>query len=417
MRMEDAQRRREREMAAAAVLRSVGKFGRSTSLGVLVLLGAALPATTQQAGAAHVAPSLPVQMDLHRAEPVRFSALGPKAILTNIKCGPGGDIYAVYTTSSLATEREQPVRRISASSRRVTEYPVAPISGYEKLLRLSFDVSADGTLYALVRGTPQSAPGSKPDPVYLIVKYKDDGSMDSHFAVGEVPGKHINPISLAVFADGHSLVSGTTLEKAADKTSLGVFSAMFDQNGAFRAPITFMKPATPAESSASPSPRGAPPAAARQPAAEKEAEKEKDSADPITLASSLLSVSSSDGNIYVLQNVGRLDVVSLSGSVEREFKLKPPANGLSPLQMAAAGPGFLFVSYDHLATGEPGENGKYRSMVTVVDPRSGEVTAIYSMPEAETDFAVSACAASPNDFVFLNSDDQGYLEVVHYAPN
>jgi hypothetical protein len=85
--------------------------------------------------------------------------------------------------------------------------------------------------------------------------------------------------------------------------------------------------------------------------------------------------------------------------------------------MAAAGTGFLFVSYEHLATGEPGENGKYRSMATVVDPRSGEVTAIYSMPEAETDFAVSACAASPNDFVFLSSDDQGYPEVVHCSPN
>jgi hypothetical protein len=39
------------------------------------------------------------------------------------------------------------------------------------------------------------------------------------------------------------------------------------------------------------------------------------------------------------------------------------------------------------------------------------------MPQTETDFAVSACAASPNDFVFLGSDEQGNLEVVHYLPN
>lgn len=69
------------------------------------------------------------------------------------------------------------------------------------------------------------------------------------------------------------------------------------------------------------------------------------------------------------------------------------------------------------ATGEPGENSRYRGMITVAYPQSGEVTAIYRMPQAETDFAVPACAASPKDFFFLSSDDQGYLRVVHYLPN
>jgi len=414
MPMEDAQHQREQEMAATAASCSVGKLGRSTGLGALVLLLAALPATTQQAGgASRLAPSLPVRADLHRAETVRFSALGPKAIVSHIKCGPGGgDIYAVYNTSSLEALREQPIRRISASPRRVTEYPIPPIPGYEGLARVNFDVSADGTLFELVRGTPQTGSGNKQDPVYLIVKYKDDGSMDSHFAIGEVPGQHTRPISLAVFTDGHSLVSGTTLEKTPDRTLLGVFSAMFDQSGVFRAPVTLLKLAAPAESGASPSPRGTTPTTARK----DEAEKGRDSTDPITLASSLLSVSSSDGNIYVLQN-GRLDVVSALGSVEHEFELRPPAKGLSPLQMAAAGAGFLFVSYGHISTGEPGENAQDRSMITVLYPQTGEVTAIYDAPQAETDLAVSACAVSANDFVFLRSDEQGYLEVVHYVPN
>jgi hypothetical protein len=85
--------------------------------------------------------------------------------------------------------------------------------------------------------------------------------------------------------------------------------------------------------------------------------------------------------------------------------------------MAAAGRGFLFVFYDHVATGEPGENSRYSGMISVVYPQSGEVTAIYRVPHTEADFAVSACAASPNDFLFLSSDKQGYLEVVHYLPN
>jgi len=45
------------------------------------------------------------------------------------------------------------------------------------------------------------------------------------------------------------------------------------------------------------------------------------------------------------------------------------------------------------------------------------VTNVYRMPQAENDFAVSACAVSLSDFLFLTADTQGYLEVVHYLPN
>ncbi|MBV9760071.1 MAG: hypothetical protein JO340_05875 [Acidobacteriaceae bacterium] len=109
-----------------------------------------------------------------------------------------------------------------------------------------------------------------------------------------------------------------------------------------------------------------------------------------------------------------MDVVSPAGSFEREFKLKPPADGLTGIHMAPAGPGFLFVFYDHVATGERGENSRYQSMISLVYPKSGEVTAHYRLPQSETDFGVAACAASPKDFLFLSADEQGYLEVVHY---
>ncbi|MBV9760070.1 MAG: hypothetical protein JO340_05870 [Acidobacteriaceae bacterium] len=89
----------------------------------------------------------------------------------------------------------------------MTEYPIPAISGYQKPARASFDVGADGTLYALLQAYPQSDSKSRPDPVYLIVKYKDDGRVDSYFALGELPGKHIQPTSIAVFADRSFLIS------------------------------------------------------------------------------------------------------------------------------------------------------------------------------------------------------------------
>lgn len=176
-----------------------------------------------------VQPSPPAPtMDLHRADVIRLDKPAPAAVSSKIKCGPGGDIYAVYSSVSSQEMWRNPIRRISASSRSVTEYPIPTISGYQRLTRLIFDVSADGTLYALLQAFPQSNSDSKPDPVYLIVKYKDDGQVDSYFALGEVPGKHIRPTSLAMFGADNSMVSGTTILKNPGGTSLGVFSAIFE---------------------------------------------------------------------------------------------------------------------------------------------------------------------------------------------
>ncbi|MGB9446807.1 MAG: hypothetical protein WBR26_17530, partial [Candidatus Acidiferrum sp.] len=220
----------------------IRKFGRNASLGLLVLVGAALPTVSWQAGggAAPAAPPSPVPtVDLHRADVIRFSAPGPAAVLSTMKCGPGGDIYVIYSSTSSQEMAAIPIRRISVFSRSVTEYAVPAISGYRRLARLSFDVSADGSLYALLQAIPQTGAERKSDPAYLIVKYKDDGNVDSYVVVGEIPGERIHPTSLAMFGAGNSLVSGTTVQKTAEgTTSLGVFSAMFDRGGTFRAPVT-----------------------------------------------------------------------------------------------------------------------------------------------------------------------------------
>lgn len=398
----------------AIIIRYVGSLGRNANLGLMMLLGTTLALVTgQTAETPRVQPSSSVPtVDLHRGTVIRFSAPGPAAVATRIQCGPGGDVYAIYSSSTSLQMWSAPIRRVSISSRSVTEYAIPAISGYESLSRASFDVAANGTLYALLQAYPQSGSKSKSDPVYFIVKYKDDGQLDSYLTLGELPGKRIQPTSLALFADGSFLVSGTTIEKTLDGTSLGVFSAIFDQKGAFRAPVTLMRLDTPAESSGSPRLEGASTTTPQQNADEKE----KLSRNAIPLASSLHSVSSSDGYIYIFQESGRLDIVSPVGSVEHEFKLRPPADRLSGVHMAAAGPGFLFIYYDHVATGEPGENSQYPGMISVVYPQSGEVTAIYRLPQTENEFLVPACAASPNDFLFLSADEQGFLEVVHYVP-
>ncbi len=395
--MQPAQQQAGQEKVAATTLRNIGRFRGNASLGLLVLLGITPSASTVLAdGEPQVqSPSLVTTVDLHRAEVIRFNKPGPAAVSSKIRCGPGGDIYAIYSSTSSREMSSAPITRLSMFSRSVTEYPIPAIAGYEKLMRLSFDVSADGILYALLQAVPQSGSDSKPDPVYLIVKYKDDGQIDSYIAIREELGKQIRPTSLAMFGADNSLVSGTASQKTSDGiTSIGVFSAIFDRGGTFRAPVTLMKLATPAESGDSPAPKA--------------------SSTPVSLASSLLTVGASD-YIYVLQDA-HLDVVSLSGSVDHEYALRSPADKLSATQMASTGGGYLFVVYDHIATGELDESNKYRSMITVIYSQTGEVTNLYRMPQAEPDFVVPACAASLSDFLFLSSDEQNYLEVVHYVP-
>lgn len=208
-------------------------------------------------------------------------------------------------------------------------------------------------------------------------------------------------------------MSGTTIEKTPDGDSPGVFSAVFERTGAFRSPVTIIKLDTAIESSGPPNTRSAPAQTVHQ----RTVVNDPQSTSAISLASSMHSVSSPDGNIYFFQEDGHLHIVSPVGSVENEFKFMPPGDGLRGTQMGAAGRGFFFISYDHIATGESGENGTDFGMIAVVYSLNGEVTALYRRPQIETDFSVAACAVSSTDFLFLGTDEKGNLDVVHYQPD
>ncbi|HEY1808136.1 MAG TPA: hypothetical protein VGG42_06205 [Acidobacteriaceae bacterium] len=394
-----------RVTAASIAHRAFAKLRRNAPLSFLLLASLLPAAAAAQAGKEPPAPPAysVATMDLHPDQPIPFSAPGLAAIATKIKCGPGGDIYAIYSGNPAQELWRAPIRRVFLSSRRVTEYPAPAISGYKEFTRAGFDVAPDGILYGLWQARPQSASPTDAVAQYVdfIVKYKDDGAVDRFFPLAELAGSHFHPTSLVMFADGNSLVSGTTRDKAPGPASPGVFSAIFDPTGALRAPVTLMKLAASAEAGKSPGPPISAIAA--------------DSQDAVSLASSVLSFSSPDGNVYLLHG-DRLDVISEDGSVQQKFTLAPPENDLTPVQMAAAGAGYLFIYYDHIATGAPGESTQRRGMITVANTETGEIAAIYRVSQPSTDFTIPACAVSMNDFVFLGTDHQNLLEVVHDRP-
>lgn len=369
-------------------------------LGFLMLIGVSLPASAQQRGRViSPASSAAVRIiDLRPDEAIRFSTPAPVAVASKIKCGPSGDIYAAYSTNSYVEVWGSPVRKLSLSSKHVTEYPIPSVPGYEKLTRTSFDVDPHGSLFMLVQAQLRSE--GEPDGkfAYLIVKFKDDGTVDTYYPLAELPGKKIHPTSLTMFADGNSLVSGTIRAKDTPSPTLEVFSAIFSETGAYRGQITIMKPDDSTESG---------------PMSSKGSSNSPGLNNSVSLASSLITLGSLDGDIYVLQDE-HLNVVSHSGSIEREIKLPAPHKDISPIQMAAAGPGYLFAFYDHISTGASGESAERRSMISVANLQTGDITATYRMSQGETDLAVAACAVSISDFVFLSADQQNNLEVVHY---
>jgi len=339
--------------------------------------------------------------DLHPDEAIHFSTPAPVSVASKIRCGPSGDIYVVYSNNSYVELWGSPIRRISLSSHSVTEFPIPSISGYENLSRSSFDVDANGTLYVLYQAHSKKAGESNAHFVYLIVKYKDDGSVDSHFTLSQPPDKVVQPTSLTMFADGNFLMSGSFRANDSPASKVGVFSAIFDQTGALRAPVTMVKSAG-SESNASLKSSGG------------NAPKDE-SPTPAILSSSFLTFGAPNGKAYVLLE-NQLDVVSHDGSVENVADLEPPGKDLSPIQMAGAGVGYIFAFYDHISTGAPGERAERRSMIKVANLQTGGTVATYRLAQDATDLTVAACAVSLNDFVFLSSDQQNNLEVVHYRP-
>jgi hypothetical protein len=363
----------------------------------------------------------PTVQVLAHTEAIPFPSPGPNAIENEIKCSPGGDIYTVFTSQSgpLPSDFNRPgglfkapVTRVSVFSRKLTAYPIPAIPGYHMPSRESFDVRPDGTLYALLETARQSMsqPQRKPEPANFIVEYNEDGTVASRIRIRGEPGKRIQPLRLAAFADGSFLLSGTTT----GGNQLGTFAGIFSRQGTFVAPLQLgnalirSEDGSPGISGTS----GEPPESGQI-----SLNRHNSGPNPVSLASSTLSASLQDGNVYVLQGSreATLYAVSAAGYILRSFTVKLPAPGLRPVQMAAAGAGYLFVDYRYVPSGAPGEVPEHPEMIVVLDTQTGEEVRIYQMPNRNSDFAVPACADSPDDFLFIGSTKDNRLEVIRYS--
>jgi hypothetical protein len=277
-------------------------------------------------------------------------------------------------------------------------------------------------VYALLTALEESK--EKSPPSFFVAKYKDDGSVDSFFKLGDVPEGHIQPLRFAVFRDGSLLVTGTAVEG----DQFRAFAATLDRSGAFVTGVKLPHDVEPTSLKAtvgavsdeedpaavSTAGEGAPQEAKRHAAVGKR----KAEASPVSVVSNGSTISAPDGNVYVLRptDPARLYVVSPSGEVVRQFEIPSPAHGLTPIHMAMAGDDKVFIRFAHVATGSA-ESDQAAELISVVSPQTGDVTGVYRLGEGESGLNIAACATSSYSFAFVGATGDGkHLQLVRYSP-
>jgi hypothetical protein len=87
-------------------------------------------------------------------------------MLTETKCDVKGNIYTVQSTvppptSGPSNLSSLPVSKLVLDAKLIVPYPVPAIDHYSGIIRTGFDVSADGTLYALLTGIDTTSTDKK----------------------------------------------------------------------------------------------------------------------------------------------------------------------------------------------------------------------------------------------------------------
>lgn len=374
---------------------------------------------------------LPETRELFATEMIPFTAPPPLLVDPAMKCDLNGNIYLVYSDAPEAVLSQGnavarlPIQKLSVEHKTAVQFPIPVIPDYESVLRYDFDVDGRGKVYALLSAWNEPDQKDKPSGAYLIVKYKDDGTMDSFTKIRDVPGEHLQPLRFVAFPDGNFLLSGTN----PGERGLVMFTAVFDRGGAFVTDVKVPEDAdivTPKAATGSADETTGQEAASSGRASSLREGREPhpprgrgSKVNPVGDVSQGLALGSPDGNIYMLRATDppRLYVVAPGGNVVREFEITRPAPGLSPIQMAMAGDDKLFIQFAHIATGAPGENNNALRLITVIDSQTGQAMAVYRLAPKDVSAILSAgCAISPYSFLFVGTSEDNKLKVIRYSP-
>ena len=364
------------------------------------------------------APSKPPTATLYEAETVQFPSPPPTVTATGTLCDERGNIYLQYLASvQLLMSQVRnggvsnvPLTRVSLESKKTTAFRVPAPEGYPHYYDRGFYVTPRGHVYVLIEAY-RYGKDYKEDPNWpdsFVVKYQDDGSVDSITKLGLPQDVHFSPSKLGVFGDGTLLVTGTEVSGPRHAPSK-VFTGVFDRAGTYVGPVTLtddVQPGAPQpgaigeESTPSPAETGK----------ESGASGARDLAWAIDVRQGRM-VGSPDGNIYLIRDTSpaRVYVVSPGGVVTRQFRITPPERGMKPIKVSFGGQGGLLVEFSTPATRD---SSRSHTVVGLVDPESGNIVQVVASPP---DAGVLGCVSQKNEFLFLRTSKDEHLEVAGFV--
>ncbi len=341
---------------------------------------------------------------LREQEKILFSLPAPVVMQTNARCDQRGNIYLVYGDNVRDKTPALPIRRLSPDSRSVLEFALPQIPEYQSVHRLDWDVTPWGTVYALLSCHRSSLqPRELPD--FLIVRFKDDGSVDSVTKVEQPKEGSIWLEHFAVFAHGGFLITGTMTKDPAHPESPRPFTGVYRENGQLLREVElpdFVKIA----------------AASVQPGGETAQESTGQNAllQASWAAMTGEMVAGLDDNLYSLRATSPavLYKISPDGAVVKEVRFQFDSSGLTPVEFSLPAQGGGFVVFGRSSSGNPIEDAKYHTILALVDLETGAVTRAFRMP-GEGRVMSCGCVTAQGQFLFPGATDTGKLALVKYA--
>lgn len=355
-------------------------------------------------------PQMPVATDLVEAGTIQFPLPAPTAVEVGARCDSEGDMYAVWSDAEPTVEKaatgqsvmseistsSEPVRELVLDSKRVIEFRMPPIPNYKYQVRWSYNTSPDGHLYILVQARNKNTPeGGNNEATYFIEKFKSDGTFDSRAELEGPSSEYFEPYKFAVFADGRFLILGMTGSvKSGDWRP---FAGIFDSDGRFAAKVDF---AVDAKAKYAGIVRGG--------------------GTPEDGSGQFLAVnfgnmnSDPDGDVYITLagSPVHVIVVSPSGEVEKEIRLRVPAAGLSSAEAGVIGSGLVYVHFGRVnSTGAAPVN----EMIGVVNVSLGQFDRLYRLPAGLEERFMGVCGDTEGNFQLLEASPKNKLEVVKYS--
>lgn len=397
----------------------------------------------------------PPTQELTKAETIPFTVPSAAAASVWNYCDAEGNVYLQYTTAKPrigsgqavipANPLGQPVTELLLDSQSTTEFGVRSLSGYRSLTPLAFSVDRLGDVYRLY----QAQPALLPDRGFLslqnvVVKFNDDGSVDSVFRLHNPPGSMLEVMHFLAFTDGNLLVTGVLGPAPAGQSGepgtpytptfkivhhapagYGPFTGIFDSSGHLVQQLTLpgdVSPNPPATGHASEAPQSTRSLAASP----RNGAKTESQANPgrapkptswVAAVGNSLMAPGPEDTVYLLRasKTPTLYTLSSDGQVIHEARVKGyPAPKAQPINMSAAGQANVMISFHTVTVGKTG-NVHYGLIFAVVDPGSGKAIAAYRLPKNSN--VLTACAAGSNDFEFIGSTKHGHMEVVKFTGN